>query len=70
MEGLVFLFLVWAVCGCLAAWIAGQRGRSGVEGFLLGFLFGPFGIIIELFLPQIRQRDSRFQSVDEWHRNH
>jgi hypothetical protein len=47
----VGLAVVWFVCGCLGAWVARQKGRGGDEGFYLGFLFGPFGVLIEALLP-------------------
>lgn len=37
--------------GTFGAWVAQQKRRSGGEGFLLGCLFGPFGILIEALLP-------------------
>ncbi len=41
-----------AVFGGFGAWIASQRDRAGAEGFILGAVFGPLGILVELFLPQ------------------
>jgi hypothetical protein len=35
----------------LSAWIAGQKNRSGGEGFNLGALFGPLGVLVEALLP-------------------
>ncbi|HWE37264.1 MAG TPA: hypothetical protein VG406_11915 [Isosphaeraceae bacterium] len=37
--------------GTFGAWIADQRGRSFWEGALLGFVFGPIGVIVEALLP-------------------
>jgi hypothetical protein len=31
------------------------RSRSALEGFALGFLFGPFGVLAEVFLPMRAQ---------------
>jgi len=45
------LLLFWLMMGALASWIASQKGRSGVEGFVLGVLFGPLGVIVEAVLP-------------------
>lgn len=42
-----FIFIVfWIICGFVAAALFSARGRSGCGGFLLGFLFGPIGILI------------------------
>jgi hypothetical protein len=41
------------VCGLLGSWVASQKRRGGGEGCLLGFLFGPFGVLIEAILPTI-----------------
>lgn len=44
-------FLVfWLMCGGLAAVIANSRGGSAGLGFVVGALFGPFGIIGAFFL--------------------
>lgn len=45
------LIVVWIAMGCLAAWIAAQKKRAPVEGFLLGLVFGPLGVIVEALLP-------------------
>jgi hypothetical protein len=37
----------------LGAWIADQKGRSGGEGFALGLLFGPLGVLVEALLPTV-----------------
>jgi hypothetical protein len=51
MELLVFLLLFWAAFGALGYYIASQKGRPEAEGLLLGFLFGPFGVLILSLLP-------------------
>jgi len=38
-------------CAVLGAWVAAQKARGAAEGFLLGLLFGPFGVLIEALLP-------------------
>jgi hypothetical protein len=47
---------LWALAavasGCLGAWIAVQKRRGAPEGLTLGLLFGPLGVLVELFLPQ------------------
>ena len=35
------------LCGFLGVWIAARKLRSSAEGFFLGFLLGPVGVIIE-----------------------
>jgi flagellar biosynthesis GTPase FlhF len=39
------------VMGTLGFWLAGEKGRSELEGLILGFLFGPLGVLIEGLLP-------------------
>lgn len=41
-----------AIFGLFGAWIATQRDRPGGEGFILGAIFGPLGVIVEVLLPQ------------------
>jgi hypothetical protein len=38
------LVVFWVLCGVVAAIIGEQKG-SGCTGFMLGLLFGPFGIL-------------------------
>jgi len=38
----------WAFFGVVSATIASSRGRSGLGWFLLGVLFGPFGLVVAL----------------------
>jgi uncharacterized membrane protein YeaQ/YmgE (transglycosylase-associated protein family) len=40
------------IFGAFGAWVAAQRGRGGGEGLILGFLFGPLGVLVEALLPQ------------------
>ena len=48
----IFLWLVASlISGFLATWISGIKGRSKIEGFLLGFFLSALGIVIELLLP-------------------
>jgi hypothetical protein len=54
MFWLTLIFLViWLVCGGIGSYVAGEKRRSGAEGFWLGFLLGPLGILIEAMLPTI-----------------
>ena len=49
-----FLFIVVvsaAVVGAIGALVARAKNRSEAEGCLLGFLLGPFGMLIEALLP-------------------
>jgi hypothetical protein len=52
MDWLVLLVALAAVFGGLGTFIAAQKRRGAAEGFVLGFLFGPLGVLVELFLPQ------------------
>ena len=49
----LYLYLAIGVfLGALGSYIAEKRGRSHIEGFILGFLFGAIGLLIEAFLPK------------------
>jgi len=37
----------WLVCGVVAAMIGARKGEAAI-GFIVGFLFGPLGILIIL----------------------
>ena len=42
-------FMIWIFC-IIAATMIGNRNGEGGTGFLLGLLFGPFGVIFSLLL--------------------
>ncbi len=44
------LLAVGVISGAIAAYISERKGRSHIEGFLLGFMFGLIGILITLML--------------------
>jgi hypothetical protein len=39
------------LCGLLGLWIAARKLRSSAEGFFLGLVLGPVGVMIEAALP-------------------
>jgi hypothetical protein len=43
--------VAWLVFAVFGAWVAAQKDRGQGEGFVLGFLFGPLGVLIEALLP-------------------
>lgn len=51
MELLIAFGVGWLLMGVFGGWVASQKNRSGGEGFALGLLFGPFGVLIEALLP-------------------
>jgi hypothetical protein len=62
MELLIILLMVWAAFGALGYYIAVQKGRPEAEGLLLGFLFGPLGVLLVALLPSVHSsRGSRSQ---------
>ncbi|MBC6406919.1 MAG: hypothetical protein GDA40_01790 [Rhodobacteraceae bacterium] len=48
MEGLFFLVILWVACAVLAAMLA-PEGKKGLAA-VLGFLFGPFGLLIAVLM--------------------
>ena len=49
MESLTIIFAIAIIFGALGAYLAEKKGRKHYEGFLLGFLFGFLGVIVEFF---------------------
>lgn len=47
MEALNYWLIFWVLCGFVAAMIGARKG-IGSSGFVVGFLLGPFGILIAL----------------------
>lgn len=48
----VLVLGIAVVCGAIGGAITSSKGRSYVDGFLLGLLLGPIGIIISALLPK------------------
>jgi hypothetical protein len=55
------VIFIWLLFAIFSAVIANAKGRSGFGWFIIGALFGPFGLIVGL-LPSLRQ-----PRVIEWH---
>ncbi|AGA27642.1 hypothetical protein [Singulisphaera acidiphila] len=49
----LFLLALWIMFALFGSWIASAKGRSSLEGFVIGFLFGPLGCLIEALLPTL-----------------
>jgi hypothetical protein len=49
--GILIIVAIACAFGASGAWIATQKSRDALEGFLLGLLLGPVGVLIEVFLP-------------------
>jgi hypothetical protein len=59
---LPIIAMIWLVMGALGAFVALQKGRSPIEGLMMGFLFGPFGVLITALLPTMPTGDKHGQS--------
>ena len=49
------MLIIWLLSAGIAAFIAQSKGRSVVEGVLLGLLLSIIGIVIEICLPNKKQ---------------
>ncbi len=59
------IFIIWIICGIIGAVIGGNKGRKG-EGFGLGFLLGPIGILIAVFMkPNLKQVEAQALSTGD-----
>lgn len=43
--------VAFSCCALAAAFVAWDKGRWRLEGFLLGLMLGPIGLLIEIMLP-------------------
>ena len=50
IEEIALWIVIWVICGFIAGKISSSKGRTFIEGFLLGVLIGFLGIIAELVL--------------------
>ncbi len=51
------LLLILFLFALLGVYVASEKNRAAVEGFALGCLLGPFGVIVEALLPTKTKRD-------------
>jgi hypothetical protein len=50
---------------CAGAYCSTAKGRPWLEGFILGALFGPFGIVAAAGLPRIKRQEIGDDKQDE-----
>ena len=56
----IVILIIWIVCGVASALVASNRGSSGLLWFVLGVLFGPFGLLFSFTAgPRTVCRDCR-----------
>jgi di/tricarboxylate transporter len=53
------------VFGLIGAYIAGEKNRSGLEGFLFGFFLSIIGLIIIGILPTIEKKKEQRERTQE-----
>lgn len=53
MELLIAWGIGAVIMAIFGAWVAAQKNRGASEGFLLGLIFGPLGVVIEALLPTL-----------------
>jgi hypothetical protein len=54
MEVLIIALVFFAACGVAGGYVSGAKGRPGAEGALLGFLFGPLGLLVAVLMPTVQ----------------
>ena len=59
MDGVTLQLIIMVVFGGVCASIAQNRGRSAVGWFFIGVLFGCFGLIVLLVLPNLKIEQER-----------
>ena len=50
MQSIAIVLAIGVFFGAIGAYLAEKKGRKHYEGFLLGFLFGLLGVVIEMML--------------------
>lgn len=65
------LLFIWLLFGIITAVVASNKGRSGFGWFLIGVLFGPFGLILALVISKdvdaIEKADLRSGKLKKCH---
>ena len=63
--GIVALAVYCIACGLGGMYCSSARGRPGAEGFALGAIFGPFGVVAAACLPGPVPVDGGAVAIDE-----
>ncbi len=53
MDVLIFLLAICVACGFFGRYISAQKIRSPTEGWWIGFVLGPIGLLIVALLPTL-----------------
>ena len=53
MDAAAWLVTFWILMAGLGWYVSEQKRRPGGEGFALGLLFGPFGVLVAALLPTV-----------------
>lgn len=61
-QWLVALIVTWGICGFLGG-IVGNRVNRPVPGFLLGFGFGPLGVITAFALNEVSPQERKSRAL-------
>lgn len=67
-NGLVLLIfaVIWMSFGLLGLWVSTQKHRNPFEGFILGFVFGPLGVLIAALVPSVSPDELRRQAQEKF----
>jgi len=61
--------IIWLLFGIASAIAASSKGRSGCGWFILGVLLGPFGLILVLLMPNLKEQERiQKQEAEQSHR--
>ena len=68
MDGMLVFFVTTVVVfgfSILGGWLAREKNRDATEGYALGFLFGPFGVLIEALLPTFTTEQAAQRATEQ-----
>ena len=57
----MFYLFLWILFAVFSAMIASSKGRSAGNWFIVGFLFGPFGLLVGLMSPLTTEKTTTLQ---------
>ena len=66
MAWSTLIVVLWLACAPLGGFIAAVRGRRVQDGFIVGGVFGPIGLLIALRSSRRGQPDSPAAIAEDW----